>query len=152
MTEESQVAAPPDDDPDITDNEVLYRRLSYDNGDWVVRDARTGGRVRPTSGAFNPDPDGVSVYRETVLIANKLSASSLLKNPEQSLVSFTVGHLRGINLGIKFDPWPQDVPDPDDPCNVAHSLIVGLNALTTNPRIKRQRALARVSSMKFVDG
>lgn len=64
MTEQSGPEA--DDDPDIPNEEILYRRLSYDGGAWVVTDQLTGVR-RASSGGFTHDTDGVSVFRQTLL-------------------------------------------------------------------------------------
>lgn len=154
MTEEPEEPGVLGDDPGISNDEVLYRRLSYDNGDWIVRHSVTGERVRPASGAFNPDPDGVSVYRQSRLLALSppLSAADLVVSPENVVVGFTVSDVRSIRLGVRDDPWPQDVPDPAHPRNAAHALIVGLNQLSKSARIKRQRKLAHVASMKFVHG
>jgi hypothetical protein len=68
VTDASSPAPVAGDDPSIPGDEVLYRRLSYDNGDWVVRNLITGERVRPASGAFKPDEDGVSVFRKSILL------------------------------------------------------------------------------------
>ncbi len=154
MTQGPEPPALPDDDPNIPDDEVLYRRLSYDNGAWVVKHAVTRQRVRPTSGAFNPDPDGVSVFRHACLLAllPPLGPSDLVVSPENVVVGFTVGDVRSLNLGVKDDPWPIDVPDPDHPRNAAHALIIGLNGLGRNARSRQQKLLAEVPSMKFVHG
>jgi hypothetical protein len=154
VTEEPEAPGASGDDPSIPDDEVLYRRLSYDNGDWVVRHLVTGERVRPTSGAFNPDPDGVSVYRQSRLLAltPPLSAADLVVSPENIVVSFTVSDVRSIRLGVRDDQWPQDVPDLAHPRNAAHALIVGLNELGKSVRRKQQGKLANVPSMKFVHG
>lgn len=153
MTEETGTALP-QDDHDIPDDEILYRRLSYDNGDWVLRHSGTGERVRPTSGAFNPDPDGVSVYRRTVLLSQTppLGPGDLVVSPENVVVGFTVSDVRKILLGVRNDPFPSDVPDPDHPRNAAHTLITGLNELGKSARINQQKKLAKVPSMEFVYG
>jgi hypothetical protein len=151
-TEESEPASPADD-PDIPDEEILYRRLSYDNGDWVTTHPVTGER-RPVSGAFQPDYDGLSVFRRSLLLANDppLSARDVMVDPQNLVVGFTVGDVRSINLGVIDDPWPKDVRDPDHPRYGAHALILGLNGLSKGARIKQQRRLATLPSMRFVHG
>lgn len=143
MTQEPEPEQPalPEDDLGIPNDEILYRRLSYDNGDWIVRHLVTKQRVRPTSGAFNPDPDGLSVYRDTrlLVLVPPLGPADLVAGPESVVVGFTVGDVRSLRLGVKDDPWPVDVPDPEHPRNSAHALITGLNALGKNARIRQQK-------------
>jgi hypothetical protein len=136
----------------IGSDEVVYRLLFPD---WVSEDKITGDR-RPGSGAFEPDEDGVSVYREAVIIGQGLSLSDLTQNPGDPVVSFTVGDVRGVGqeLGVSLDvrekAWPTDVPDPDHPKHAAHALIVGLGELGSSRQLRARRALAKVPSMKFV--
>jgi hypothetical protein len=134
------------DDPAIPDTEVVYRRL-YPG--WIVTDTITGQR-RPISGAFEPDSDGVSVYLQSILMANDLAAADVALKLEQSVAGVDVGELRSIGLGIKPDPWPADVPDPDHKRNAAHALIQGLNALGAKAQLKRRRQLANLPSMRVV--
>lgn len=143
----------PADDPGIPDEEILYRRLSYDNGDWVTRHPVTGER-RPVSGAFQSDGDGLSVFRHSLLLANDppLGARDVVVDPQNLVVGFTVADVRSISLGVMDDPWPKDVRDPDHPRYGAHALILGLNGLSKSARIKQQRRLATLPSMKFVHG
>ena len=61
-TTEGTSGPDPLDDPDIPDSDALYRRLSDSGPSMVAVDLETGER-RPTSGAFKPDDDGVSVFR-----------------------------------------------------------------------------------------
>jgi hypothetical protein len=143
------------DDPSIPGDEVLYRRLSYDNGDWVVRNLITGERVRPASGAFKPDEDGVSVFRKSILLQSHptpLGPESVAISAENVIVGFSVDDVRALDLGVRDDAWPEDVLDPKHPRYAAHALIVGLEALGKNARIKRQQKLAESQSMSFVHG
>jgi hypothetical protein len=142
-----------EDDPDIPGDEILYRRLAYDDdGAWVVRDQITGRRVKPASGAFNPDADGVSVFRRSILAEQEppLGPADLVVDPRNSVVGFTVEDLRSILLGIKADQWPQDVGDPKNPIYAAHALIKGLNQLSTNQMKKRRKLVSELPSMTFV--
>ena len=142
-----------DDDPEIPNEEILYRRLSYDGGEWVVRHQVTGER-RASSGGFTPDTDGVSVFRRTLLRALEppLGPADVALGPEDVVVGFSVGDVRSLSLGVRDDLWPKDVSDPDHPRYAAHALIVGLDDLGKNARIKKQKKLAGVPSMRFVNG
>lgn len=139
------------DDPAIPDEESLLRRLSDAGPNMIAADPLTGVR-RPTSGAFKPDPD-VSVYRDSVLASYGLDARALVKVPQNLVVSIEVRDVRQhAGLGVRDDPWPQDVDDPDHPRNAAHALIVGWSGLTRSQRRERQRALATAPSLRFVIG
>lgn len=143
-----------DDDRGIPDDEVLYRRLSYDGGAWVLRDNVTGERIRPVSGGFDPDTDGVSVFRRGILqeLDPPLGPADVALHPDDIVVGFTVEDVRQLSLGVRDDAWPKDVLDPDHPRYAAHALVVGLDELGRNARTKRQRKLAVVPSMEFVNG
>jgi hypothetical protein len=67
-------------------------------------------------------------------------------------VGFSVDDVRALDLGVRDDAWPEDVLDPKHPRYAAHALIVGLEALGKNARIKRQQKLAESQSMSFVHG
>ncbi len=153
MTGRTPATQPPvDDDPDIPGEEIVYRRLAYDGDSaWVVRDQITGARVKPASGAFDPDPDGVSVFRRSILAEQDppLGPGNLVVDPRNSVVGFTVADLRSIRLGVRDDPWPEDVSDPKNPIYAAHALIKGLNELGTNQLKKRRKALSELPSMAF---
>jgi hypothetical protein len=154
VTEEVEEPATVEDyDPDIPDDEILYRRLSFDGGDWVLR-GPAGERIRPVSGGFDPDTDGVSVFRRDVLLKldPPLGPADVALRPNDIVVGFTVADVRQLQLGVKNDPWPKDVSDSNHPRYAAHALITGLEGLGKSARIKRQRKLAAVSSMTFVNG
>ena len=139
----------PGDDASIPDDEELNRRLSDESPNMVVVDALSGAR-RPSSGAFKPDDDGVSVYREGVLRSRGLTAADLVVRPGNLVVSLPVGAVRAISLGVRDDPWPRGIPDPDHPRNAAHALIVGWDGLGKSARRQRQRALSELPSLRFV--
>ena len=152
MTELVPAASPSDDDSDIPGEEIIYRRLAYDDDSaWVVRDQITGQRVKPASGAFSPDADGVSVFRRSILAAQQppLGPANLVVDPRNSVVGFTVEDLRSLQLGLRDDPWPQDVSDPKNPIYAAHALIKGLNELGRNQMKKRRKELSELPSMAF---
>jgi hypothetical protein len=115
-------------------------------------DLETGERF-PTSGAFKPDDDGVSVFREGLLAAAELGAAEIVKGPQNLVVRLPVAAVREIcPLDVADDPWPADVPDPSNPCYVGHALIVGWEGLGKKKRLSRQRQLARHPDLAFVYG
>ncbi len=65
------------------------------------------------------------------------------------MVGFSVEDLRSIFLGVKDDPWPQDVSDPKNPIYAAHALIKGLNELGSSQMKKRRKLLSELPSMTF---
>lgn len=138
------------DDPGISDNESVYRRLSDNSPSMIAVDLKTQER-RPTSGAFMPDADGVSVYRKSILESAHLTAADLKRAPQNLVVSLGVDEIRTVaRLGVRDDAWPVDTDDPSHPRNGAHALIVGWQGLGKNQRRERQRTLARLPSLRFV--
>lgn len=141
---------PESDDPTIRDDDRLYRRLSDSSPNMIATDALTGVR-RPSSGAFKPDDDGVSVYRESLLQRDALTAADVVRSPQNLVVALPVGDVRAISpLGVRDDPWPVGIPDETHPRNAAHALINGWHGLSTGERRRRQRALAELVSLEFV--
>lgn len=138
-------------DETIPNREVLYRRLSDPGSSMVAIDQVTGAR-RPSSGAFKPDADGVSVYRRQLLEQAGLGPEALITAPQNLVVGVEVGDVRSIGLGAWNDSWPADVPDPQHPRNAAHALITGLEHLGKKARLRRQQALVALPSMDFVIG
>jgi hypothetical protein len=153
VTDDSEYPAPIEDDPSIPGDEVLYRRLSYTGGAWVVPDKITGVH-RPSSAGFDPDTDGLSVFRRTLLLELEppLGPADVALRPYDVVVGFTVEDVRSLKLGVRDDLWPKDVEDPDHPRYAAHALITGLIGLGRNARRRRQQQLTQVASMKFVNG
>lgn len=141
------------DDPDIDGDEVLYRRLSFSGGAWVTENSVTKER-RPSSGGFTHDTNGVSVFRRSLLLAHDppLGPSDVGMTPDDIIVGFTVADVRSLDLGVRNDLWPKDVIDPDHPRYCAHALIIGLDDLGGKAQVKKQRKLAVVPSMTFVQG
>jgi hypothetical protein len=137
-------------DGTVPDDDAVYRRLSDSGPNMVSIDVGTGLR-RPSSGAFKPDEDGVSVYRDSVLRAAGLSPVDLVRAPQNLVVIVTVSDVRSIPpLDVRDDPWPPSVPDAGHPRNGAHALIVGWDGLSTSERKRRQREIVRLPSMRFV--
>lgn len=139
------------DDPRIPDTDALYRRLSDSRPSMVAVDLETGAR-RPSSGAFKPDEDGVSVYRRGLLTVTGLGPDDVVRHPLNLVVSVDVRDVRSIGLGARDDPWPSDIDEPDHPRNAAHALITGLERLSRGERKHRQKALVALPSITFVRG
>ncbi|MDA8281348.1 MAG: hypothetical protein M0Z63_13195 [Actinomycetota bacterium] len=138
------------DDPAIADDDRLYRRLSDNGPNMIAVDVLTGA-LRPSSGAFKPDDDGVSVYRESLLQRDSLTPADVVRAPQNLVVALRVGAVRSIRpLGVRDDPWPAGIPDEDHPRNAAHALIKGWDGLTTSERRRRQKALAELPSLEFI--
>jgi hypothetical protein len=95
-----------EDDPSITDDEVLWRRIIPS---WIHREP--GGKVRPGSVAFLDRLSGeLSVH-----IASLTTPEQALKDrPDDSLVAIPAGYPRSLGFAIVRDP------KPDDP---SHALI-----------------------------
>ena len=134
----------------IADSEEVLRRLFDQSPDWVVVVDVVTGERQPSSGAFKPDDDGVSVYRHSVLLAHSRSAVDVKMAPQNLVVGLTVDDVRHIDLDVHDDPWPAGVPDPTHVRNAAHALIVGWEGLGKSARRKRQRALRAAPSLRFV--
>jgi hypothetical protein len=151
MSEADPAAATePLDDLSIEGDDLVFRRLSDGGQSMIAKDTVTGER-RPTTGAFKPDPDGVSVFLRSVLTANDLGPEAVVTRPENLVVSLTAGDIRSIDIGIRRDPWPGDVPDPDHPRYVAHALLKGLEALSNNERHRRQGKLVMLPSLAILE-
>jgi hypothetical protein len=153
VTEQSERPKSDADDLSIPDDEIVYRRLSYSGGAWVQRDS-DGKLLRPVSGGFQPDDDGLSVFRRSILQAQQppLGPDLVALRSGDIVVGFTVGDVRTLHLGVRDDAWPQDVMDPDHPRYVAHALIVGWHSLGKKRRIAIQKQLCVAASMDFVLG
>lgn len=112
----------------------------------IAVDTLTGQR-RPSSGAFKPDLDGVSVYRESKLRSAGLVVSDLVTAPQNVVVGLPVGEIRSVTpLGTRDD----EIDPPQHPRDRAHALIVGWRGLSKSQRRERQGALARLPSLEFI--
>lgn len=149
--EQPPPSRPADDDPRITDTEALCRRLSDSSPNMLVRDEVSGER-RPSSAAFKPDADGISVYRLDVLTGSGLGPADLCTRDAQLVVTVQTADVRSQGLGVRPDPWPLDVDDPGHPRHAAHALIIGFATLSRGERRRRQQSLTRCTSLRFVHG
>lgn len=152
MTDGGQQPAPavaPVDDPEIPDAETLCRRLANSSPSMIAVDVVTGAR-RPSTAAFKPDHDGISVYRLSLLEAAGLGPADVCTRPGHLVVGLSVEDVRRLELGVRNDPWPTDVEDSTHPRHGAHALITGLERLPTGERKQRQRALVKSGSLRFL--
>jgi hypothetical protein len=137
--------------PDL-DSDAVLRRIPNSGPDMLRSDLVTGER-RPSSGAFKPDEDGISVFREGVLQAVGLGPSAIVRNPQNVVVRLPVSDVRAVDsLDVVDAAWPSYVEDPDNPCYVAHALIVGWEGLGKKRRRSLQQELARHPNLVFVHG
>lgn len=115
------------DDPDIPDDERLLRRIPPRH---FVFDKKRG-RWRPSSAAFEDDPDGgpMSVYLEGRLIDAHLA---LVGHASYALSAITAGLARELNQVVE----PAPLADPH-PAAHAHAHVVG----TKTKSISRRFAL-----------
>lgn len=131
MTAEGADQSPPANDDDISDDELLYRRVHPNQ---MAPDENSGGwRV---SSADWDDPSGeVSVYLQSTLSEDGVEPEAILDgHPEHSLVTVTVGDVRKVSFGVVRDPDPED----DHPRARSHCLLIGLKS--GKPGKKTQRA------------
>lgn len=136
-------------DEPLPAGDTVYHRLAAPTADMIAVDQATGAR-RPSSGAFKPDTDGVSVYSRWAMTAHDLQPGHLLRRNGNLLVSLDVDEIRTLEgLDVIGDPWPDDIEDQQEaahPRNAAHALITGLPE-TKKARIRRQGELAKLSSV-----
>lgn len=81
-----------------------------------------------------------------------LTPRDIVRNPLNLVVGVDVGDVRSIALGVRDDPWPPDIDEPEHPRNGAHALITGLERLGTSERRRRQKELVVLPSITFVVG
>lgn len=131
----------PQNDLTISNDEVLLRRLphrrmmTFDEGLCVMR---------ASSGAFEPDDDGLSVYRLNILQDNGLSAEDVKRAPENGVVAISAQEVRRCGLSVVYDPWPNTDND-SHPRDVAHTLLVGFSTLSKKQSKAKSRTLAKTA-------
>ncbi|MFB7982473.1 hypothetical protein [Streptomyces vinaceus] len=139
-----------DDDSTIPDDELLLRWVPAFSPTHLVRDSATNEVIGPSSAAFAPDTDGASVYLDSLVQARNLTPVDVTHAVTDSVWTLPVEQVRALNLGVRRDPWPQDVDDPEHPRYAAHALITGLIGLSKKQRIRAQKGLANSASLKCV--
>lgn len=146
------MAAGPGGGDVVENDETLFRRLpdpGITGTKFVVIDAQTG-LPRPTSAAFSPTVDGVSVYRQGVLAEHGMDASHCATATAGEVVGFQTGEVREVGtLDVVPDAWPPDVEDPGQMRNAAHALIIGWDLMGKRDRDRARRALAKLPSMTW---
>ena len=101
----------PPDDPAISDDARLFRRLSPE---WVVPD--NGGGLKVSSQAFQDQPDGsgglaMSVFVERLLIDAGLSIQDIVvDHPGYGVGVFKASDIRAQGLGVVLAPNAADGP------------------------------------------
>lgn len=98
-------------------------------------DQATGKVLRPSSAAFSPDEDGLSVYLDSVLAARRVALPALRTKPEQALAGLDEAAITDAGLSVAADP---DGLDPNTDRGAAHALIKGWEAMS-----KREVAVAK---------
>jgi hypothetical protein len=130
---------PPDNDDDISDEDLLYRRIHPSQ---MTPDANVDGwRV---SSADWGDPTGnVSVYLQSTLAEDNVEPVEVLDGyPEHTLVAVTVRDARKLSFGVIRDPDEED----NHSRARAHCLLTGLKP--GKPGKKAQRTpLASLSTI-----
>lgn len=112
-------------DPFLSDDEILYRRVRNDQWVWA--------EGRPQSGAFDDSPDGspMSVAIHSRLRAVGLEPKDLLAgHPQFGLVSLTVGFVRSLGFAVTADP-----PVAGEP---AHAWVAGKKTTSRKRRMAKK--------------
>jgi hypothetical protein len=116
--------APYSDDPTITDEAALWRRIPP----WHFVPDENTGQVRPSSAAFDNDPNGSPM--SVVLAAEAIGPEQVLAgHPGFALASIKVGLVRECQQGVVRDPLP------DEP---AHALVFGHKTKMVRRRMARE--------------
>ena len=100
-------------DDSVDDDETLLRRIpDLGRADFFPLDQATGER-RLSSGAFTPDDDGISVYRELLLSRADLGSQAVVRDPLNAVPALPAATVRGVDLDVVPDPQPPTSSDPD---------------------------------------
>lgn len=144
---------PAPDDPAISDDELLYRRVHSAYGFTVDR---TTGTSRLSSEAWEFQEDGISVYRHDELRRLGLSREDvLIDHPDHRVAVVAVHAVRAITpnqwpdrpLGVVADPNPAPIPGGSrHPCDGAHALIKS-PGVGGKAQLKMRRTLASKASV-----
>lgn len=127
--------------------EILHRRI-YRTPQQLVIDQETRRVTGPTSAAFEPDDDGLSVYLESRLTILGLGPKDTRINSSQVVAALDEPVLRLHSLELK--PDPELIEDPQ-PAGQAHALVQGWPSSRKGAK-KVARELARASRCSFPEG
>lgn len=131
------------DDPRITDEEALLRRVVINNAT-----ASWDGNLRrwlPSTGGFKIDPDGVSVYRAHVLSVAGFGPADVTGTKKTAAVfEVAVHQVRAESLGVVGDPQPAP-----DRLGAAHALIT---FPVEGPAAKKRRLRRLLGQARIVHG
>lgn len=109
-----------EDDPGIGDDDLLHRRV-LNRKDMVAFDDNLQ-RWTPLTAAIRFDPDGMSVYLNSVLTASGRGPEAVAAQRSGSIVfSVKASEPRSLDLGVLHTP----AGPPTDPVAFAHGVIVG---------------------------
>ncbi len=114
-----------EDDPEISPEELLYRRIPGDDINWKPSEQR------PTSAAFGDSRDDspMSVALGSLLSRAQMKPDDLLKGYDRfGLVRFTAANARAQGLAVAIRP-----PRPGEP---AHGWVVGNKTHACRKRLK----------------
>ena len=112
------------DDPTILDSADLWRRIPP----WHFVNDENSGQIRPSSAAFEDDPDGSPM---SVVQGSETSGpdSALSGHSGFALASFTAGLAKECGQSIVRDPLPEEP---------AHALVCGTKTKAIRRRLARE--------------
>lgn len=132
----------------VDDNETLLRRIpDLGRADFSPVDLATEER-RLSSGAFTPDDDGISLYREALPSRAGLKARAVVRHPLNAVACLPTLAVRGMKLDVVPDPQPATSADPDFRLGMTHALIVGF----ASPASRGRRGAGDGTRASAVDG
>jgi hypothetical protein len=118
------------DDSTVADGTSLWRRIPP----WhIIYDANIQ-RWRPSSAAFDNDPDGQPmsvILSEILLAAGRKPDTVLVGHPGYSLATISAGLVRACGQGIARDPLPTEP---------AHGIVFGLKPKSVQRRLAKESA------------
>jgi hypothetical protein len=100
---------------DCIGDETLLRRIpDLDRADFFPVDHATGER-RLSSGAFTPDHDGISIYRELLLTRAGLDTRAVVRDPLNAVAALPAATVRSVDLDVvpTHSPPPRSTPIRD---------------------------------------
>jgi hypothetical protein len=126
---------------------VVHRRLHHQPTMLKV-DLATNKVIGPTSAAFHPDSDGLSVYFDQVLRNLGLGPSDVRIDLSQCVAGLTEHAVAEAGLTIVEDP----VEEAPEKVGAAHALIQGWTSLTGKAKVRTSRKLASAAVCTWPGG